>query len=183
MVFVTYFVWIPYNGICLTKNLKKMKKVTYLFVLMFSLVLMSTSCEKDPITPDNPSTGITRADLNGNWKFQKFEYAGILSFTTATSCADVATGTTNVLGKPARWVKLSLNIDDLGCDLIDACDNPVYDNTLTFDAATNKITLDNGIVFQIMFYDKATKILRLKLLAPVSNTDSVLEGSVYTFQI
>jgi hypothetical protein len=160
-----------------------MKKITYFLTIMFALTLMSVSCCKDDgdIVPDNT---ITIADLNGTWNFQKFEYAGILTILPTTSCADVSVQTAQLnSNKPARWVKLSLNIDANGCDLNDACDaNSPQDNAISFDNVTNKITLDNGIVFKILLYDKTNKLLKLSLLEPISGTDYILENATYTLK-
>jgi hypothetical protein len=85
-----------------------------------------------------------------------------------------------------RWINLGLKIytqyDLVWCDLIDAFDNPTLQNGLDLNTTTNKFTLDNGLTFQILSYDKTTKILKAKLVAPVKTTDYVLDGATYTFK-
>jgi hypothetical protein len=161
-----------------------MKKLFYISTLIFALVLMNTSCEKQNDTPDDPSTAlITLSELNGTWNFQLLQYAGLTpDVTPATTQAQL---NLNPITKSMRWINLSLKITVNGiavCDLIDAFDNPVNGNGLELNTTTNIITLDNGLEFQVLSYDKTTKILKAKLIAPVKTTDNVLDGATYTFK-
>jgi hypothetical protein len=56
-----------------------MKNLTYLIALMFSLVLISTSCSKEnSLTPESvpDKPGNTAINLVGNWDFVSLEYQG-----------------------------------------------------------------------------------------------------------
>lgn len=56
-----------------------MKKLTYLLLLMFAVVLMSTSCEEnESLTTEEEVVDIiiSQADLCGIWEFQNFELNG-----------------------------------------------------------------------------------------------------------
>jgi hypothetical protein len=60
-----------------------MKKLTYLLLVMFAVVLMSTSCEKDEtVTPDETegvNDGLmTLAELDGHWYIDSYLYDDIL---------------------------------------------------------------------------------------------------------
>jgi len=52
-----------------------MKKLTYLLLVMFAVVLMSTSCEEeDVLTKSNDDGIITLTELDGQWNFQSYLY-------------------------------------------------------------------------------------------------------------
>ena len=164
-----------------------MKKVIYFMTLMFALVLMNTSCEKDPVTPDPSTALITLPELSGTWNFQLFQYAGLTPDVTPTTTQ--AQLNLNPITKNMRWVNLSLKIYTLygltWCDLIDGLDGPnndILQNGLELNSTTNKITIENGLVFQIKSYDKTTKTLVLKLLEPIVSNDNVLENATYTLK-
>ena len=71
---VTRFYYLFWIGTDQSKSLK-MKKVIYLFALMFAMVLISTNCEKDddPIIDEGL---ITLAELDGTWDFVSYNYDG-----------------------------------------------------------------------------------------------------------
>lgn len=57
-----------------------MKKVTYLLLVMFAIVLMSTSCEKDETltkTDEHNEGLITLTQLDGKWYVESYLYDGI----------------------------------------------------------------------------------------------------------
>ena len=155
---------------------------------MFAMVLINTSCEKDSATPDDPSTAlITSTELNGTWNFQLFQYSGLTPDVTPTTTQLQLNA--NPITKNMRWINLSLKIYTLygltWCDLIDGLDGPdndIIQNGLELNTTTNQITIENGLVFQILSYDKITKILKLKLLKPISSADYILEGGTYTLK-
>jgi len=68
-----------------------MKNVTYLLVLMFSLVLTSASCDKndDPIVPDPIDNGFISLDeLIGTWYSVSYVYNGV-EYKSNTAPADI----------------------------------------------------------------------------------------------
>lgn len=156
-----------------------MKKLKYLLPLIFALTLMSFSCSKDDDDPIVDEGLITLTELDGSWNFQKYSNTGIADITPATTCEDIAI---NPITVDKRWIKLSLNIHNVYCDLIDACDATVPNNKLTLDAVNDEISLDNGLVWKIISYNKTTNVLVLKLLEPVSDTDYILDGGTYTLK-
>lgn len=159
-----------------------MKKIIYLLTILFAVVLMNISCEKkdDSILEDVGL--ISRAELNGLWNFQKFQYAGIPDIIPITTCEEISNPQTNPTTAGMRWIKLSLNINAIGCDLIDACDSPSIDgNVLTLDEVNNKITLDNGLVWEIISYNKVNEVLVLKLISP-NSSPYVLVPATYTLK-
>ena len=46
-----------------------MKNLNYLLAVLFAVALLTTSCEKEEILPDETPTGITTNQLTGNWVF------------------------------------------------------------------------------------------------------------------
>lgn len=156
-----------------------MKKVAYLMTMILALALVSTSCCKDDPVPDPNESIITLTELNGMWNFQKFEYDGITDITLTTMCEDIDNPMINPETAGMRWIKLSFNIDASGCDLIDDCDGSVLDNILTLDDTNNRISLDNGLVWEILSYDNVNEILVLKLIED-GGSDFVLNNATYT---
>jgi hypothetical protein len=58
-----------------------MKKLTYLLLVMFAIVLMSTSCEEESLTikTEGVNDGLmTLAELGGHWYVESYLYDGIL---------------------------------------------------------------------------------------------------------
>ena len=55
-----------------------MKKAIYLLAMIFTLALMSTSCDPtdDPINDDPEPQGIVAADIVGDWEFASLEFEG-----------------------------------------------------------------------------------------------------------
>jgi len=47
-----------------------MKNLNYLLAVLFAVALLTTSCEKEEILPDETPTGITTNQLTGNWVFE-----------------------------------------------------------------------------------------------------------------
>jgi len=150
-----------------------MKKFTYVLALMFSLILMSTSCEKSNDTPI--PNAITTNDLVGNWNFTSLEFNG----KTMTGC-DIAldlyyltTLSLNSMTKTTVIVK-------------DACksDNREYPYTLSNNIITLKNTLTEGTpVYNFVIENAETfngTILKLKFeSAPSSNNLFPIHG-IYT---
>jgi len=158
-----------------------MKKINLFVALMFTIVTLVTSCKKDDtITPDDPNTGlISLTELNGMWNFYSYQYNN----KVYSNCDEISyDAVTRSKGKIILSLNIRINASGYGganlCDLLDACFGNTTDNFLTLDTKLNQITLDNGIVWQIISYDKINKVLVLKLIAPDIKT--LLVNGVYT---
>lgn len=136
-----------------------MKKVTYLIVLMFSMVLMSTSCSK----PENDTPLPT--DLLGTWKFQSLFY----NSNTTTTCDVVG-----IIG----YAKLDLeNVDGSNMTLYGECNNDRRTYSYNFDGVT--INCANGSrVFEFVSLNGN----ELKLILKNASTNGLPIGGTYTFK-
>jgi len=158
-----------------------MKKVTYLVVLMLSMVTMFTACEKDggddPVVPKT----ITAADLKGYWNFEKL----VIDGTTYNWNADAV-----ALNADYNVGALDLEFGENDSpntmryyDLFVPDPNVGYDDN--FSLANDVITFGNGmLVFKIenasTFLTTDNKsVLKLKLLSTDFFVDAPING-IYT---
>ena len=147
-----------------------MKNLIYLFAVMFSLVLVSTSCEKgETLTPDVPETGI---DITGNWDF----YSLTLSDGTVTYGCDAE------LLKDYYLVTLNLNnVSSNKMTLYTDCtrQNINWEQEYSYTLVDNTITLENDNKFEIVnttTFDGKT--LKLKLISSLQNEMPI--GGIFT---
>ena len=146
-----------------------MKKLTYLFVLMFSLVLISTSCEKDSVVPDE---GITLDELVGNWNFESLEFGG----EVYTTC-DVD------LNKIYNLVTFNMeNVTTTSITLKTYCvddDELPWQMTYSYTLEDNVLDLEGSVVFDILNADEFDgSTLELKLVN--STVGNIPITGVYT---
>lgn len=87
-----------------------MKKLLYISMIMFAMVMV-TSCEKEDVEPNepidttNPNGGlITLAQLNGTWNFVKYIYNGVdYNHDNALNGMDYVFGTYNFNTTNMTW--------------------------------------------------------------------------------
>lgn len=152
-----------------------MRKAVYLLAIMFSLVLVSTSCEKgDEATPEEEvPTGIQPSDIVGNWGFVSLEFNG-----------EVYTYCDTELNRDYGLVTLNLSFTTSIMNVTSNCvDNGVPINkTYNYIIDNNVIIQEYGIKFQIV---NATTfngtILKLKLIDQGASTTLPLNGT-YTLE-
>lgn len=154
-----------------------MRKAVYLLAIMFSLVLVSTSCEKgDEATPeDEVPTGIQPSDIVGSWGFVSLEFNG----TTYTGCDTEL--------KDYDWATLSLNnVTTIKLEMYNQCDDwgfP-YDYGISKNEQEKDILIIEklDVKFEISKIEMDDKIyLKLKLVD--KGTNRILpEGGTYTLQ-
>ena len=82
-----------------------MKKLTYLLLVMFAVVLMSTSCEEEDVLTKKSDNGIndglmTLAQLDGQWYVESYLYDDIL-FTLETEIPYEYRNIDNIFGN--KW--------------------------------------------------------------------------------
>jgi hypothetical protein len=164
-----------------------MKKVTYLVVLMLSMVTMFTACEKDdgddPIVPKT----ITVDDLKGYWNFEKLVIEG----TTYNWDADAIALDAHYNGGALdlRFGKFDEFSSSNTIRYYDkfASDNNGYAYSFDVNAlTTNIINADNGeLVFEIenasTFLTTDTKsVLKLKLISSKLYGNAAPINGIYT---
>jgi hypothetical protein len=149
-----------------------MKKLTYLVVLMLSLVTVFTSCEKDygddPIVPDQ----ITVQDLVGNWNFESLTFNGTIYDTPSEL---------DVLDVTYSYIKLSfVDVTTTEMSLVDhrGSNTPAPDN---YTLSNNQINFREGfLVFSIENSETFDgTVLKLKLLSSTIATEKPI-GGIYT---
>lgn len=148
-----------------------MKKFAYLFVLMFSVVLVSTSCEKDEdeIVPDV----LTTQALLGNWDFVSLDYNGTVYDTDAEL---------NQLNATLDLVALDFNFTTTqvtySTTYVDAGDENPLERTYsyTLSGTPQVINCDDQIKFQVVSFSNTQ--LKLKLIYCIQN--GVPLNGVYT---
>lgn len=69
-----------------------MKNLNYFLVVLFAVALLTTSCEKEDILPDETPTGITTDQLTGKWTFQSLLYDGTTYVLGSPELADLNDG-------------------------------------------------------------------------------------------
>lgn len=143
-----------------------MKKVTYVLVLMFSLVLMSTSCEKEKNDAPIPTV------LIGTWNFKSLQW----------SSGQVTTTCDAILNKDYAYVTLSLREVTATTMILysDCVDNGVVDNReyeYSFDG--KYIDCENGSR-KFQFISQVGDELKLKLVS--ASTNGLPINGIYTFK-
>jgi len=156
-----------------------MKKVIYLFALMFAMVLISTNCEKDddPIVTDG---AITLDELQGIWISTQYDYD-----KTYYECSELSVSTNgDVLAGDLMLISLNIGSEwtlDSECTSLET-----YGNTVDYDRNAGKLVLKNGGIFVCKFdvesFDRANKILVLKLTDANMGGVYLPDNGVYTLQ-
>jgi hypothetical protein len=170
-----------------------MKKVNYLIVLLFSLMFLNTSCEKEEIgTPDVPvdtttvAHGITAADLVGDWNFVSLDFNGdIITECNQSLCYDAQNPNGGYL-----YITLNLNITN---DIITTFSDCTYSGDPSknlkkecdFTVANNTITLSLVGIVQMKFEIINANVfngaeLKLKLTEGINSKYPV--GGTYTLR-
>jgi len=154
-----------------------MKSNIYYAILIFSLVLLTTSCEKEDPTLD----GITVNDLVGDWNFQSLTFDagdGVEVYNTETELAE--------LDLTYDFIQISLvgvTTTEMGILNHRASPNP-YDDTYTL--SNNTINFGNGrFIFYIENWETFDKtVLNVKLKSSIyhdpSAGDNMPINGVYT---
>lgn len=146
-----------------------MKKVIYLSFLFVSLVIVTTSCEKeDPIDDEK----ITVNDLVGDWNFQSLTFNGVV-YDTETELDE--------LDENYSYVEISLvNVTTTVLGLLDHRGSPnPYDDT--YSLSNNTINFSNGkFIFDIDNWETFDgTVLKLKLKSSNVTTTAPI-GGLYT---
>jgi hypothetical protein len=146
-----------------------MKKVTYLSVMFFAIMLMSISCCK----PDDDTPLPT--DLIGTWNFKSLAYTyngNVANVDVTDDCNYISTLIPNT-----QYLKLSLkNVTASKMTLYNECNNDNREYSYTFDGTT--IDCESGSrVFQ--FISLTNGELKLKLIS--AKTTGLPIGGTYTF--
>jgi hypothetical protein len=146
-----------------------MKKVTYLVVLMFALVIVSISCKKDDTnpTPEQP-TGLTVSQILGDWNFVSLEIDG----NTYTACS-------TELKNKYNFATLNLNFTTTKMTEFDFCSSTPdlgYDDS--FVLKNNQINWSDGkMVFLIDNADTFNgTVLKLKWISTNYITNAPING-------
>ena len=148
-----------------------MKKLTYLLLVMFATVLLTTSCEEDdPITPDNPNEGlITLAELDGQWYFESYLYDGI-----EWDCeSNITSDYDNIDGDFVNWY---FDTDEMTATNEGAC-NSGYTWTYEDFSKNNNIIYVFEYEFTVISYEN--NVLKLRLDATPFNFNYL--GGITTF--
>ena len=143
---------------------------------MFSLVLMSTSCEKDPVVPEPDGItpdGITVEDLLGNWNFESLEIAG----KTYTGGCSVE------LDNDYNWGAISLiEINENELRLLDICSGgngvsdgySLIDNIINYSKGKFVFEITNADTFNGTVLKLEFKSSNIAINAPI--------GGIYTLR-
>jgi len=147
-----------------------MKKLNYILaILMVSLFMLNTSCEKpDEVTPEEPSTGIQTSDLLGRWNFETITYESNV-YDSNSACSLEKDQFTNIdlLFKDSNTVQIFNN-----------CSNDyAYDYSYTINDDKLYINTDL-LVFQILSINNDT--LKMKLTS--SDNLGCPIGGTYVFK-
>jgi hypothetical protein len=132
-----------------------MKKLTYLFVLMFSLVLMSTSCckEDDEIVPDV----LTTQALVGNWDFVSLDYNGTVYDTDAE--LNQLNATLDLVALDFSFTTTSVTYTTT---YVDAGDENPFSRTYSYTLSGTLINCDDQIKFEVVSFSNTQLKLKLK---------------------
>lgn len=168
-----------------------MKRLFQLTMLMFALVLINTGCEKTENVEPIVDPIITVSELIGYWNFVQTEYNDFVY----TKCYQVEENihigllSENLYGAIIHELNITpapiyegVNFD-AECEFTNSCKNNGSGSKmeLRLDAIRNRIKIGDDAVYEILEYDKATKILKAKRIEPIYvNYDPT--GAIYTWQ-
>lgn len=141
-----------------------MKKINYLMIVLFSVVLMATSCKKDSTEPVTPL--ITLSQLNGTWNFVNFQYDS-LTYTVPLQIelsANDSVKNSNSLLTLVFTVSTGYAPDDGVVDF-DSYKFDATGNYFKLNTTKNIITVgDEGLAWQILNNKPVTDTLVLKCI-------------------
>jgi hypothetical protein len=159
-----------------------MKNLSYLVVLMFSVVLMSTtSCSKKdevvaPVTPVDNSM-ITLTELQGVWNFHSFQVSA--TSTELLTHKDVM-AVSGLVGKDN--VMISLNFTSISgySNWVVITDPYAQTQVSNISGAyilkNNVITVNNSCTLKVINYNTTTKTLKLQLFTSRNNSGDPIGG-------
>lgn len=157
-----------------------MKRLTYLMTMLFAILVLTTSCEKeDPITPEEIVEGITVNDLVGDWSFYSFTFEGRTVYDCDTE-----------FNEDWDYVTLSfLNVTTSTLDIYTDCmdsgelDDYMIDYDYTLEKDGNKVIINcrDKRKFEILNIDSFNGTeLELKLI--YSTSLSLCVGAEYVLK-
>ena len=164
-----------------------MKKATYLIIIMFSMVLLSSSCKKDdPVIHLNNDFFLDQ--IEGNWNFVSIEYNG----QTYTSEADI-NNDYNIKDNTFTIFSFSIAKPDANhpseLNVRDAYIKNLTYWTKTFDLLFDNVILNSNIDTlnldlclnkSFIFSAQLADTLKLKITYDDTAYD-YLDGAIYTF--
>lgn len=143
-----------------------MKTFKCLFLIMFSVMLMSVSCEKEPNTIVDGNTVISLNDLNGEWVFSKVKIVcgGVWQKTgIIDNCRDLIYFECVEYHDPMLF---NFKFNNGTCEMTDICTDIVYNFEMKLEE--NVLTIGNeDYVFKVVAYDKTIKELSI---SPINKT-------------
>lgn len=160
-----------------------MKKLLYLTMILFAMVLINTSCDDETVTPDTPTETpiISLDELAGYWNFVSVEYNNKTYYT----CEDVANDPNS-----GSLFLVEMNIDlttnnepfDAYCDWLFPCtNNGNNDLWLQYYGDDNEFQVGNDVFLKVLEYNKTTNTLKAQMIEP-EGVDYLPIGAVYTWQ-
>lgn len=137
---------------------------------MFAVVLMSTSCEEENVTPDEltETPKITLEEFEDLWNFVQAEYDD----KTYYSCADVeddpdADSRLRLVEIRIELIPSNYIVEEYNCKIYynPICqDGNVWGIYCNLDETQNTFKLEGGMVFKILEYNKSTEELKGELI-------------------
>jgi hypothetical protein len=153
-----------------------MKKIIYLSILMFSLILTSTSCSKEnSLVPDvkPEQTGFTAANLVGNWNFVSLEYQGRTisgydsEFKKTVNCATISF-------RDVTTTTLKIYTD---CSVLLKQGETWTSEPLKYTLSKTELNWNDG-TFKFTILSATATTLKLKLIAGMSS--NIAKDGIYT---
>jgi hypothetical protein len=166
-----------------------MKRQILFSIMVVALAVVNTSCnDKEESIQPTFNHIITVNELMGYWQHQSTEYMGIV----ITNCDEL-----NASNIPSVYYdRIIFNwkikqpetgmekIYDGLCDWFFGCQSGSNDNINNLKLkqydTENKIQIGSDLVFEVLSYDKTTKILKLKLIKPVEYYEPI--NAIYTLK-
>ena len=149
-----------------------MKKLFYLCTMVLTLMILNTSCSKDEVSEPKPKVEpiITLNELYGYWSLQTIEYEGNLY----SECEDFRIpieGFTEVALQDWELTPISEGDEGLGFNIRNiihyTCSGTVnHWLDCELDEEHNTFEIGNGLIYQVLSYNKSTKILIMKKIKP-----------------
>lgn len=158
-----------------------MKRQILFSIMVVALAVVNTSCnDKEESIQPTFNHIITVNELMGYWQHQSTEYMGIV----ITNCDEV--DNPNIPSDKQGYMIFNLNITppepgmekyyDGLCDWVNVCKDFSNKNNLKQFDTENKISIGKT-VFQVLEYNKNTKILKIKMIEP--NYSYLPIGAIY----
>ena len=154
-----------------------MKKIVYVFTLMFAMVLMNTSCTK-PNENNQNSTEIQAGDLIGSWYSHSLLFNSVIYSTND-----------EYVGLELQYNYVTIDFKDVKADKTltlhsDYSYNGDVNTSTDFDVTNGIITINGSLKFEIQpETDIALGKLVIKFVSPQTATGSKSKnpiGGIYT---